>query len=266
MGTGDLSPELTRLWAFFSWSVYFWLARPWLMTLTLLSVMAVVFLFHRDAWKTYLRGWLLLALVLYWVLISPLVATLAVRSLMLFVPPDTGEQADAIVIISRSEEVIGDRYERGIQLWQRDRAPQLFVTALIRIISTQASLRVQGIPDTILSGSICAITTYDEALFTAAILGPQGVRKIILVTDPPQMLRAWLTFRGMGFTVIPHYSPLPVSVNSAEKVFLTVREYLGLASYALLGRFRRRPPELLQNPPESVQEEMAKRYCAYPHN
>ena len=74
-------------------------------------------------------------------------------------------------------------------------------------------------------------------LFTARLLQPQGRKQILLVTDPPHMLRSLLTFRSLGFTVIPHPSPLPQTLSPQEKDALMLREYSALFFYSLLGWF-----------------------------
>jgi len=66
-----------------------------------------------------------------------------------------------------------------------------------------------------------------------------------LITDPPHMLRALLTFRANGFTVTPYTSQLPEHLSFKAKVFLNLRESIGLVSYGLRGLFfPQRSPEL----------------------
>ncbi len=59
------------------------------------------------------------------------------------------------------------------------------------------------------------------------------------------MLRSLLTFRSVGFEVIPHVSPLPSNLAYTKKAFTVFSEYMGLIKYALQGRFlTRSSPEL----------------------
>jgi uncharacterized SAM-binding protein YcdF (DUF218 family) len=51
------------------------------------------------------------------------------------------------------------------------------------------------------------------------------------------MLRSKLTFESLGFEVIPYLTPLPKQLDLKKKAFLVFREYLGLISYGLQGRF-----------------------------
>jgi hypothetical protein len=51
------------------------------------------------------------------------------------------------------------------------------------------------------------------------------------------MLRSLLTFRSLGFTVIPHLSPLPPDLPQGKKAVMVFYEYMGLVSYGLRGRY-----------------------------
>ena len=67
---------------------------------------------------------------------------------------------------------------------------------------------------------------------------------VSVVTDPPHMLRSLLTFRSVGFEIIPHVSPVPSNLASTKKALIVLSEYMGLFKYALQGRFLpRRDPE-----------------------
>ncbi len=114
-------------------------------------------------------------------------------------------------------------------------------------------LKNRGLPGQSLSGEGCSRTTEENAQFTAAVLSPQGVRKILLVTDAPHMLRASLLFRGYGFTVIPHSSPPPSYLSTKDQMLTIIREYVGLMQYALTNRFKQRTsPELTQLSKEAL--------------
>jgi len=56
------------------------------------------------------------------------------------------------------------------------------------------------------------------------------------------MLRSLLTFRSLGFDVIPHANPLPPTLDGKKTGSLVFREYVGLISYGLWGRFLPREP------------------------
>lgn len=51
------------------------------------------------------------------------------------------------------------------------------------------------------------------------------------------MLRSLLTFESVGFEVTPIPSPLPREIGRRGKATLVLREYAGLVTYGLRGRF-----------------------------
>ncbi len=163
---------------------------------------------------------------------------LAYQGLVSLVPGDTGKSAEAIVILGRGEFFAPQRAETAATLWQSQRAPLIFVSGnhqeYLKIVR---ELKQRGIPDEAVDGEFCSKTTEENAEFTAAALFPRSIRQILLVTDPPHLMRSLLTFQSIGFTVLPYPSPLPEALNRRQKTMLTLQEYSGLVSYALQGRF-----------------------------
>ncbi len=98
-------------------------------------------------------------------------------------------------------------------------------------------LEAAGVTGEAIAGEPCSATTNENALFTAALLQPQSIKQLILVTDPPHMARSQLTFRSLGFEVIPHPSPVPSSLNFKQRQFIVIREWAGLITYGVLGRY-----------------------------
>jgi uncharacterized SAM-binding protein YcdF (DUF218 family) len=252
---------MTKQWAHFTHSVAAWLTDPWLVSLAILTVVAFSLVLGSLRWKRRLQRVAIAVLLSYWIAISPPIAALAVEGLTNFLPAGSQDAADAIVVLTRGLDVEGDRYDLAVQLWQEHRAPRIFVTSARNVRKTRLILEEKHLPVQVLGGSLCAITTLDEATSSAGILGPQGVKRIILITDPPHLLRASLTFESFGFTVIPHASPLPATLSSAEKTVVALREYMGLVSYAVLGRFHPGSHEQLANPPKAIAQEVADRDC-----
>jgi uncharacterized SAM-binding protein YcdF (DUF218 family) len=60
-----------------------------------------------------------------------------------------------------------------------------------------------GVPENLISLEDRSTSTYENALYSAAILRPRAIRRILLVTDAVHMLRARRTFEKLGFDVIP---------------------------------------------------------------
>ncbi len=254
---------VTTHWVDLNWALYDWLSSPKRVSLALLITIIVSWLGLKR--QPRLRQWFsrtaIAILLLYWLIIAPITAPVLTGVLVNFLPTDSGRTADAIVVLTRSDDVMGDRYESAIKLWEAKRAPRLFVTTQHNLELTQTLLQVRGHLPQIVSATDCARTTKDEATSTAVILGSQGVKSVILSTDTPHMLRAYLTFQGVGFSVIPHPVDLPPSLSSAKRSFLVVREYLSLASYAALGRLQPQTDNALVRPPADLLQTVSDREC-----
>lgn len=214
-----------------------WFFRP----LLVLSVFGLLFgltslIPRHSIRRLFRRGTVTFALI-YLVSIFPLTVTVAEAVLKKAVPQDSGATADAVVILGRGEALNSSRAEVAAHLWQENRAPLIFASGIYDSPRLLTLLRAKGIPESALEGESHSRTTYENARFTADLLRPQGIRRILLVTDGPHMLRSFLTFRGFGFEVIPAPSASPRHLDRIGHTRLVLREYLGLVSYGLLGRF-----------------------------
>lgn len=171
-------------------------------------------------------------------LLSSTGLALAYQGLVRLVPADTGKMAEAIVILGRGGALAPQRAETAATLWRSQRAPLIFVSGnhqeYLKIVS---ELKQRGVPDAALDGEFCSKTTEENAEFTAKVLFPRRIRRILLVTDPPHLMRSLLTFQSIGFMVLPYPSPLPEALSRRQKTMLTLQEYGGLLTYALQGRF-----------------------------
>jgi uncharacterized SAM-binding protein YcdF (DUF218 family) len=184
------------------------------------------------------------ALVLSLALLSPWGVGLANRGLVALLPPDAGGLTDAIVVLGRGPGLQNQRVSAAVALWQAQRAPLIFASGVGDAEDALAKLRVQGIPESALDGEGCSLTTEENARFTAAMLKPRGVQHILLVTDPPHMLRSLLTFQSFGFQVTPYPASLP-TLTRQQKTFMVFSEYGGLMNYGLRGRFFSRETEVI---------------------
>lgn len=122
-------------------------------------------------------------------------------------------------------------------------------------------LKDKGVPAQNLEGERCSQTTEENAIFTSAILNPQQYRKVLLITDPPHMLRSFWVFQSLGYLPIPEVSTFPENLNPPERVVSLVREISGLVMYALTGRFGSRTPEAIASSPESVVHRLKEWNC-----
>ena len=251
----------TNQWVDFTWGLYHWLTSPMLIVLPLLVLIGLPFYLRSRRWKRRLSIPAAIILLVYLIAISPPVASLAIQGLVHFVPADTGAIAETIVMLNRGENFRKSRVEEAAQLWRSHRASKIFASGVGDASPMLELLKAKGIPSQLLFGETCSRTTQENALFTAAILGLQGIQQILLITDPPHMLRSFLTYRSFGFTVVPHISPLPPNLTSAEVAVLAFREYLGVVSYFLLGRFKQRSVAELTHPAADLLEKLSEWNC-----
>ena len=232
---------LRDYWPKFTWGLFHLLSSAKLMTLTLLVIIVVLFLASGARYRRRTVTASLSVLAAYWFMISPLFSMPATYLLGRFVPPDTGASAEAIVVLARDSTAQGDRYNTALDMVAQARAPKLLIMGASYGSKVLLALEKRRLSADGLLSARCVRTTKDEAYAAGAILGSQDVNSIILITDQPHMLRAWLTFKSLGFSVTPHIEPIPDWVASPERSSLAIREYLGLISYAALGRFESRP-------------------------
>jgi uncharacterized SAM-binding protein YcdF (DUF218 family) len=225
-------------WAGFSWQIFGILINPMAMIPLLLLIIGVPWIIKiRLRWKRRASGLGVLLLLAYLLILSPISIRLEEQLLVKALPIDNRANADAIVVLGRGQELRAERVTVAKQLWQAGRAPTVFVSGAGDAIEIDKLLRGQGIPERAVDGEPCSRTTEENARFTAALLKPRKVEKILLVTDPPHMLRSKLTFESLGFEVMPYVNPLPLHLDSKKKAFLVFREYLGIVGYGLQGRF-----------------------------
>jgi hypothetical protein len=69
------------------------------------------------------------------------------------------------------------------------------------------------------------------------------------------MLRSLLTFRNVGFEVIPHKSPVP-HLTQTRKAMMMLYEYMGLVKYGLKGEFV--PQNMAKQQQQQIVEQIAK--------
>ncbi len=229
-----------------NWTVIYGLSQPAVMLSLLLALAIWPWILRLNWWKKPALAFSSCLLVAYLAVLSPLFISFGNRLLVDSVPPDRGGQADAVVVLGRGSQQNSSRAQEAQALWQRQRAPLIFASGR-NDAPRIADLVRSKVPAEAVSGEPCSRTTDENAEFTAAILRPQGVRTIILVTDPPHMRRSLLTFESFGFKVIPHTSPLASETDSVHRRFLLFRESVGLVSYGLMGRYAAR-----EVPPTSV--------------
>lgn len=177
---------------------------------------------------------------------------LALWGLTVGLPADGGETADVIVVLGRGEAFRDLRTGVAQELWQVQRAPQIFASGMMDARLIVQHLKELGVPAQHLSGEECSQSTQENALYTAALLQSQA-QHVLLVTDAPHMLRSLLIFRRSGFRVTPHVVSSPAQFSPLERQHLLLREYLALTQYALTRNLvSPMPKDLIAVPPEAA--------------
>ena len=213
------------------------LMTPSLVILLLLGLIFLTWIIPPLRWKRFWSSLTAILLAIYFSATLPFTIAIANKGLVAFLPADTGQNVDAIVILGRGEQFRKSRVKVAARLWEIGRAPLIFASGAGDGEQIVKQLKEEGIPEKVLAQEDCSQTTKENALFTASKLQPQGIKQILLVTDPPHMLRSLLTFESVGFEVIPHSSPVPSSLVKTRRAMLVFYEYMGLVSYSLRGHF-----------------------------
>jgi uncharacterized SAM-binding protein YcdF (DUF218 family) len=216
----------------FLWIVWLVSPRRWRHVMTILLSAIAIGLGSISAWGIQISLW----------------------GLTVWLPADMGEATDAVVVLGRGEAFRDLRTGVAHELWQARRAPKIFASGMMDARLIVQSLKALEVPAQNLSGEECSRSTQENALFTATLLQPDGVRHILLVTDAPHMLRSVLIFRRNGFRVTPHAVSLPAQFSPIEQQRSLLREYLALVRYIFAGEIAK---PVLKSPP--VAPEVMKR-------
>jgi uncharacterized SAM-binding protein YcdF (DUF218 family) len=232
--------------------------------LIILVLLGIVWIVSPKSWRWKFLMPLTLTVLMCLALASSWGVALATYGLTATLSPDSGEPVEAIVVLGRGEDLRQRRIEIVEKLWQQQRSSRVFASGMLDAEFMLEQFQTNGIPQAALSGERCSQSTEENALFTSALLYPQQIQKILLLTDAPHMLRSLLVFQAAGFTVIPHQIPLPQWWSVHRQFQQVVREYLALLKYSLTERFRQRSVAELQNPPAEVSQKLVDWDCKLP--
>jgi uncharacterized SAM-binding protein YcdF (DUF218 family) len=239
-----LTNTFTRLPLITDWWQFGWRKQLLLVVIVILVFFGLRWIRQHQRWKRWLSNPRVVLLLFGITATIPIVFAVAAKGLVIFLPTDSGAAAEAIVVLGRGEEFRKQRVDVARELWHARRAPRIFTSGRGDAASMIEQLKAKSIPNRVLDGENCSLTTWQNAVFTAAALHPQGIRQILLLTDELHMLRSLLVFRANGFIVIPHTTQLPPNFGFKATAFLTFREYMGLVGYGLQWRFHpQRSPE-----------------------
>jgi uncharacterized SAM-binding protein YcdF (DUF218 family) len=195
-----------------------------------------------------------------------------------YLPAGDIPSADAIVLLGGGTEPAlpprpqaevnsaGDRVLYAAKLYHQGKAPAILasggdITWLENSVSTPAGdmeniLQTLGVPAQAVWLEDRSQNTYENALYSAAILKQKGITRVILVTSAMHMPRSMALFRAQGMDPIPapadfvvtrsgwaelSANPTAFLVNilpSASSLSLTtnvLKEYIGMLAYRLKG-------------------------------
>lgn len=232
-------------WVQLTGSIFYWITRSPLGSLMIGGALILSFLILSGL---LMRGLILLgrgrSIKRLWLWGFPLSFLVSISPLIIgeplltqFLPAYQGQNADAVVVLGRGRFLQASRVMTAADLVAANRAPQVFISGYGDAPIIASLLERQGIEPDKISGENCSRTTEQNAQYTAQQLIPKGVRSIILVSDPPHLLRSQLVFRSLGFRVIPYPSPIPGTTDLRYRRLLAMRESLGLVTYGLMGRY-----------------------------
>ncbi|NJO74962.1 MAG: YdcF family protein [Leptolyngbyaceae cyanobacterium RM1_406_9] len=189
----------TSSWTAFTKLVSQWLMHPLWIILGLAILLGAAQLLRRRQRRVF-NLTIASLLLIYGLAIAPPSVNLAEKALVSLLPKDSGVRADAIVVLGRGSVFNLSRVELATQLWQTDRAPLIFTSGMGDSPVMLKMLEEQGIPEAVLDGEGCSQTTQENALFTVEALQPKGVKRILLITDSPHMLRSSSPFKASDLT------------------------------------------------------------------
>lgn len=135
----------------------------------------------------------------------------------------------------------------GLQLFRNSRASTILLSGDDQAREMARRLQEHGVPASALITEDASGNTHENALYSAALLKPRKMLRILLVTSGIHMTRAMASFQRQGLTVIPAqafnsedgFESAPYAWwPKREALSLSVhclREYLGLWGYRLCG-------------------------------
>jgi uncharacterized SAM-binding protein YcdF (DUF218 family) len=153
--------------------------------------------------------------------------------------PDLNEQSDRLVYAAA--------------LYQAGKAPLMVLSGGAQAGARPEAelmkeiLAVMGVPARSLILERSSRTTYDNALYSATILGNKNIKRILLVTSAYHMRRAQAVFEKQGFEVVPaptDYQRLVVepvlsrwtpSAGSLKSSSTAIKEHIGYWVYRWRG-------------------------------
>ncbi|MEO1067564.1 MAG: YdcF family protein [Cyanobacteria bacterium J06638_6] len=178
-------------------------------------------------------------------LLSPLLLYLPMKAMLGLFSAADNASVDTIVVLGRGPNSLTDRAFVAAQYWQDNQDANIFVSGMMDAPVIMDTLQEMGVPATQISGERCSESTWENALFSDALLQPSVNDRILLITDEPHMLRSIWVFKGFGFKQVEPYvvEQNPIFSLSLKRAYRMIREYAALVKYGVLGRYTPATPE-----------------------
>jgi uncharacterized SAM-binding protein YcdF (DUF218 family) len=219
-----------------------------------LLLLALAGLICRRRWPRTGAGLIAAALVLLYAVSTPACGSLLLHSLEIYPalgPDDLKEDAGAIVVLGADMytpapefgvDTVGrislERVRYGAWLYRATRVPILttggvLAPARVAVGRAMASTLTEEFQVPVRWVEDRSRDTYENATFSAEILRRENIRKIFLVTSASHMRRSVVTFRTLGFEVIPAPTELSPPLGPEPGDFLPRAKALGESAEAL---------------------------------
>ena len=145
--------------------------------------------------------------------------------------------AQAIVVLGaaltpdgRPGPALAERIEAGAQAFREGRAPIVVMTGALEAAIMRERAVELGVPREAIRIEPTALTTRTNAVACAALLQPDGIRRVLFVTQPYHRRRAVGAFRKVGFEAAAY--EFASRRNSPRQ---RLREIVARAHYRLRG-------------------------------
>lgn len=195
-------------------------------------------------------------------LLSPLLLDVSVRCILALLPNNRNETAQSIIVLGRGPDSQSDRALTVSQLWSQNKQAEIFVSGMTDAPPIIENLKVMGVPEGQIRGERCSQSTWENGLFSDILLDDQTHKNVLLVTDSPHMLRAFLVFQGLGFDVTPYAVQVePDNLFSLKRSQIILREYAAAVSYGVSGKFRGKSENEQQKDRVEAQSKIMKWNC-----
>ena len=166
---------------------------------------------------------------------------------------DDGARADAAVVLGAavwSDEpspVFRERINHAVELYRRGRVRKIIFTGArgsanepAEAVAARAYAATQGVPASAILLETKSHTTYQNLLYAKRVADVNGLRRVLIVSDPMHMRRAMSMARDLGLEARPSPTPTSRYKTTGAQLGQLARETYFYAGY-LAGRSIGRP-------------------------